>query len=85
MCYPKQMDMIIVKAEWDTEAEVWTATSGDVPGMVAESPTFEKLRPKIIAMIEDLIEEGVVSIGVGSVPVHIIASVTERLNGRVAA
>ena len=79
------MDMIIVKAEWDTEAEVWTATSSDVPGLVAESPTIEKLRPKLLAMIEDLIEEGVVSGSSGEVHVHIIASVTDRLKISVAA
>ncbi len=79
------MNSILVKAEWDAEAEVWTATSGDVPGLVAESSTLEKLRPKVLAMIEDLIEEGVVSFGKGDIPVHIFASVTDNLKNPVAA
>ncbi len=79
------MNIIIVKAEWDSEAEVWTATSRDVPGLVAESPTLEKLRPKVLAMIEDLIEEGVVSSDLSEIPVHLIASVTDNLKNPVAA
>ena len=78
------MNTIVVKAEWDTEAEVWTATSRDVPGLVAESSTLEELRPKILAMIEDLIEEGVVSFSKGDIPVHIIASVTDSEKNPVA-
>ena len=45
------MSILVVKADWDSEAKVWTATSGDVPGLVAESPTIEKLRPKVLAKI----------------------------------
>ena len=51
------MNSIIVKAEWDNEASVWVAQSDDVPGLAAESPTLELLRPKVILMIADLIEE----------------------------
>ena len=79
------MNSIIVNAEWDLVAEVWTATSSDVPGLVAESPTLEKLRPKVLAMIEDLIREGVVSFAKGDIPVHIVANVTDRLRNPVAA
>jgi hypothetical protein len=79
------MNMIIVNADWDNEAEVWTATSGDVPGLVAESPTLEKLRPKVLLMIEDLIEEGAVSFDLREIPVHFIASATENLKNPVAA
>jgi Domain of unknown function (DUF1902) len=77
--------MILVKANWDPEAEVWVATSSDVPGMVAESATMEILRPKVIAMIEDLIEEGVVAFDLKVIPVHFIASATENLNNPLAA
>jgi Domain of unknown function (DUF1902) len=79
------MSIIVVKADWDPEAEVWVATSADVPGMVAESGTLEKLRPKVIAMIEDLIEEGSVTFDLREIPVHFIASSTENLKNPVAA
>jgi len=52
---------------------------------VAESPTLEKLRPKVLLMIEDLIEEGAVSFDLREIPVHFIASATENLKNPVAA
>ncbi len=79
------MSIIVVKAEWDIEAEVWVATSADVPGLVAESSTLEKLRPKVISMIEDLIEEGVVAFDLSEIPVHFIASSTECMKNPMAA
>jgi Domain of unknown function (DUF1902) len=79
------MTIIVVKADWDAEAQVWTATSRDVAGLVAESSTLEKLRPKVLAMIGDLIEEGVVSFDLKEIPVHFIASATESLKNPVAA
>lgn len=79
------MSIIVVKADWDAEAEVWIATSVDVPGLVAESATLEKLRPKVIAMIEDLIEEGAVAFDLDEIPVHFIASATESMKNPMAA
>ncbi len=79
------MSIIVVKADWDAEAEVWFATSSDVPGLVAESATLEKLRPKVISMIEDLIEEGVVAFDLDEIPVHFIASATENMKNPMAA
>ncbi len=79
------MSLIVVKADWDPEAEVWIATSNEVPGLVAESATLEKLRPKVIAMIEDLIEEGAVTFDLSEIPVHFIASVTENMKNPLAA
>jgi Domain of unknown function (DUF1902) len=79
------MKSIIVKAEWDTEASVWTATSEDIPGLVAESPSMEKLRPKVLLMIEELIVLNKLSFGKGEIPVHFVAHSTERLEVHVAA
>ena len=79
------MNSIIVKAEWDTEALVWTATSDDVPGLVVESSSLEKLRPKVMLMIEELIDLNKLSFGVGDIPVHFVAQTTERLKSAVAA
>lgn len=45
-----------VKAEWDPEAEVWVATSEDVPGLVAEAQDFESLREKVEVLIPELLE-----------------------------
>ena len=35
-----------VKAEWDADASVWVATSDDVPGLVTEAATLERLMEK---------------------------------------
>jgi Domain of unknown function (DUF1902) len=79
------MNSILVKAEWDTEAEVWTATSADVPGLVAEANSIEILRPKVLAMIGDLAEEGVIAFEMAEIPVHIVATVSESIRKPVAA
>ena len=54
---------IIVSAEWDPEASVYVATSDDVPGLVAEAPTPEALRPKLHAPIPELLALNSVELG----------------------
>ncbi|MEC4984303.1 MAG: DUF1902 domain-containing protein [Oscillatoria sp. PMC 1068.18] len=43
-----------VEAFWDAEAEVWVATSEDVPGLVTEAETIESLTSKLRQMIPEL-------------------------------
>ena len=38
---------ITVNAEWDPEANVWVATSEDVPGLITEADTLEDLQGKL--------------------------------------
>ncbi len=53
-----------VQADWDPEAEVWVATSDDVPGLATEAPTVEALAEKLRVMIPELLEANqVVPIG----------------------
>jgi len=47
---------LIVHAIWDDEAKVWVATSEDVPGLVTEAPTWDKLIPKLKVMIPELLD-----------------------------
>jgi predicted RNase H-like HicB family nuclease len=47
---------ILVRAEWDPEAGVYTATSEDVPGLVAEAATLEALETKLQTLIPELLE-----------------------------
>ena len=47
---------LFVRAEWDDEAEVWVATSDDVPGLVAEADTAEALLAKLHILIPELLE-----------------------------
>ncbi|TAE59413.1 MAG: DUF1902 domain-containing protein [Nostocales cyanobacterium] len=44
-----------ISAFWDAEAEVWVATSEDVPGLVTESSTIEVLTEKLRVMIPELL------------------------------
>ncbi len=44
-----------VEAFWDWEAEVWVATSEEVPGLVTEASTIEILTQKLREIIPELI------------------------------
>ena len=46
----------VVTVEWDDEARVYVATSDDVPGLVAEAPTLDQIREKVLALVPDLLE-----------------------------
>ena len=51
-----QRHMIVVRARWDPEAEVWVATSDDLPGLVTEAENHQELVKKLHEMIPDLLE-----------------------------
>lgn len=42
---------ILVLAEWDADAEVWVATSDDVPGLITEAI------PELLELNDDLLNE----------------------------
>ncbi|WP_375470892.1 DUF1902 domain-containing protein [uncultured Nostoc sp.] len=44
-----------VEAFWDSDAEVWVATSDDVPGLVTEASTIEVLTQKLREIIPELL------------------------------
>ncbi len=45
-----------IKFQWDNEAEVWIATSQDVPGLVLESGSFDALIERVKYAVPELIE-----------------------------
>lgn len=47
---------IKIKAMWDAEAEVWIAVSDDVPGLVTEAETSDRLVRKLRILIPELLE-----------------------------
>jgi hypothetical protein len=50
--------LIIVKAAYDPEAEVWyVEDSGDLPGVNAWAPSVQELCDKLPAAVLDLLEE----------------------------
>lgn len=51
-----QPTSIIVRADWDGEANVWVATSTDIAGLALESETLDGLMDKVPGALSDLIE-----------------------------
>jgi predicted RNase H-like HicB family nuclease len=49
-------NVFVVQAFWDEEASVWVATSEDIPGLVTEEDTTEKLLDKLKVLIPELME-----------------------------
>ena len=52
-----------VRAEWDESANVWVATSDDIPGLATEEATMEGLIKKLRTIIPELLEANDVQIG----------------------
>lgn len=48
---------LVVHATWDDEAQVWVATSEDVPGLVTEAASQVELIRKLKVMIPELLDE----------------------------
>lgn len=45
-----------IDAAWDDEANVWLATSADVPGLVVEAETWPSLMHEIELVLPDLLD-----------------------------
>jgi predicted RNase H-like HicB family nuclease len=49
-------DSYHIQADWDPEAEVWVASSEDVPGLATEAETLEALTEKLRVIVPELLE-----------------------------
>jgi hypothetical protein len=47
---------ITIQAQWDGEANVWIATSADVPGLVVEADTWPAMIGEVRLILPDLLE-----------------------------
>lgn len=47
---------LFIRAEWDDEAQVWVATSDDVPGLATEAATLEALSAKLEILVPELLD-----------------------------
>lgn len=56
----------IVNFIWDNEADVWIATSKDIPGLVLESGSFDALMKRVRFAIPELLE-----LNQGSLPISL--------------
>lgn len=68
-----------VKATWDEEAQVWVATSDDIPGLVTEAPTQPELLQNIRELIPDLLELNGEVPSDKQVPLELLYEQTETL------
>jgi len=71
---------LFVHAEWDDEAEVWVASSDDVPGLATEGSTIEGLIEKLKVMIPELLEANGEAVE-GQVPFEILTRRFEIAQG----
>lgn len=46
----------IINFTWDSEANVWIATSNDIPGLVLESGSFDALLERTRFAVPELLE-----------------------------
>lgn len=77
---------ILVRATWDSEANVWVATSDDVPGLVTEADTIPLLEEKLQVMIPELLElSGETADGLAEIPLMVVAESLSRIRLRQAA
>lgn len=45
----------IIKLTWDNEADVWIATSNDIPGLILESGSFDALLERVRFAVPELL------------------------------
>lgn len=72
-----------VHALWDESAQVWIATSEDIPGLCVQAGTFEELLDTVAGLAPDLLELNGVTLLEQTVPIHLTAERTAavRLHG----
>ena len=71
---------IVVRAQWDSEAGVWVASSTDIDGLSVEAGTVELLNAKVLAAIADLIELNGIESDLAEIPVHLLAEQFSRVH-----
>lgn len=49
------LSALTVRAEWDSEAGVWVAESGDVLGLVMEAETLDQLVERLRTLVPELL------------------------------
>lgn len=63
-----------IQARWDNDAQVWVATSDDVPGLATEGETLLALHEKLEVMVPELLEANGLPADRPQIFVHIDAS-----------
>ena len=74
--------VLFIRAEWDPEANVWVATSDDVPGLATEADTLEALSAKLDVLVPELLEANGHA-GAGEIPFELLARKFSVARGHV--
>ena len=71
----------LVKTIWDPEAKVWVATSDDIPGLVVEVETIERLFEELQVLVPELLKADEVLPGDNfpEIPIHLMAERHENI------
>ncbi len=72
------MPTLHISAHWDAEAKVWWAESNDVPGLVAETKTYEGLIAELRSLVPALLAMNMPEITDG-VSLHIVSNQVEKV------
>ena len=70
----------VINALWDADADVWVATSDDVPGLVTESKSFEALLKKLRTLVPELLEMNNALPKSGKASYRVVAERHEKLH-----
>lgn len=82
----EQIKVLKVQAFWDEEAQVWWASSDDVPGLATEAPTREELVRKLQIIIPELLDaNGVADEDNDEIPFELVSSLTAVAHRRSLA
>ncbi len=75
---------INVDAFWDEEAQVWVASSNDVPGLITEAATMEHLMQKLKVVIPELLQaNGLLSESDATdIPIHLLGKWQEVIKAQ---
>lgn len=77
------MHRYIIRAEWDAEAKVWTASSEDIPGLVSEAETLEQLIQQVVDVAPELLALNSPGVEIPlPFPLHVLADRLEIVSGR---
>ncbi len=84
-CSPgEQMEKTIqVRAFWDVEAKVWVAESDDVPGLVTEAESVDRLIEKLKILIPELLAENGIA-RAGDIPFRLVSEIEVVSHQRAA-
>lgn len=67
---------LTVKAIWDAEVSVWSASSDDVPGLATEAPTLDQLVEQLKIIIPELLEANGPSDPDDEIPFELVSTLT---------